>query len=327
MIQPTPATRLAHNKALAESFLAKHKITCTIPQVSRQVELRKLNSHNLRQFGYNPSIIRHDGKFLLAYRWHAQRTLGTDLQIAEVDETSGSILSDKKLEIPGNLSTEDPKFFSDGKTLWISYVEADLSHQPFTCTTAYGELVEEKDCWKVAHVYRPKFPNHQPMEKNWVPFFYNGTLHFIYSCQPEHVVVAVEGEKEIARHVSTAPFWPWGVIKGGASPLPYKDKWLRFFHATLDTEPPPWHRRYYVGAYLMEPTPPFNFVAISREPILRGSEEDSTTAAERNICHHRKPQVVFPGSALVDKDGWLLSLGINDCQCAIAHIKESDLKL
>jgi hypothetical protein len=56
------------------------------------------------------------------------------------------------------------------------------------------------------------------------------------------------------------------------------------------------------------------------KPLLIGSEEDNTTSIERSSCTHRKPNVVFPGGAIECEGGWIVSVGINDCCCALVKI-------
>ena len=102
---------------------------------------------------------------------------------------------------------------------------------------------------------------------------------------------------------------------------------LRFFHSRLDNEAVPVRHRYYIGAMLMEPEPPFKVVAVSKQPIFRGSEDDDLNDTERHTAFHHKRNVVFPAGAVKDGDGWLLSFGVNDSACAVARLKFEDLKL
>jgi RHH-type proline utilization regulon transcriptional repressor/proline dehydrogenase/delta 1-pyrroline-5-carboxylate dehydrogenase len=81
------------------------------------------------------------------------------------------------------------------------------------------------------------------------------------------------------------------------------------------------------GAMLMETEPPFKPVAISKRPVLYGSEKDGLTATQRSACFHYKPKVVFPLGAIEHADGWLLSVGVNDNHCALVYVTGKDLNL
>src|SRR5260221_458166 len=126
---------------------------------------------------------------------------------------------------------------------------------------------------------------------------------------------------------SDAPRWPWGEIRGGTTPLPYKGKLLRFFHSSLDFELPPSQRRYFMGAAIMEPEPPFATISVSREPIVIGSELDDLSETERTGCLQFKKKVVFPAGAIIHGDGWVVSAGVNDSECLLMMLNEKDLKL
>jgi predicted GH43/DUF377 family glycosyl hydrolase len=104
--------------------------------------------------------------------------------------------------------------------------------------------------------------------------------------------------------------------------LPWGDKLLRFFHSSIDAGA---QRRYFIGACLMNATPPYEVSAIGSRPILYGSEIDDLRVKDRPF--HWKANVVIPGGAIEDKDGWLLAVGVNDSACAVVRVTEKDLRL
>jgi hypothetical protein len=77
----------------------------------------------------------------------------------------------------------------------------------------------------------------------------------------------------------------------------------------------------------MEPQPPYSIIDISKEPILKGSEEDDMPPMSRAGCQQYKQKVVFPLSAIARDSGWLLSCGINDAGVALVKIQPGDLKI
>ena len=116
--------------------------------------------------------------------------------------------------------------------------------------------------------------------------------------------------------------WAWGEIRGGTTPLLYQGKLLSFFHSCLDNFPPPNSRCYFVGAVLRKAEPPFQMLAISKRPILRGSEIGGDKSR-----FHWKAQVCFSLGAIDLEGGWAVSLGCNDSLALICKIQPKDLQL
>jgi len=246
----------------------------------------------------------------MAHRFH-DGGVPTKLEQAELDET-GKVISTSVLDIKGN-SIEDPRFFKHEGQPWLSWVDSTWPAIPPTSMVKY-QLVG----W--GEPVQPKIGKNDgtSIEKNFVFFEYIG-IWCIYQCSPIQVTYELSSGKNWQ---TPGPRWPYGEIRGGTPPIEYEGNLLRFFHSHLQNELTPPHHRYYVGAYLMEPTPPFKVVRVSRKPVLYGSEADNLTPYERKGCPHWKPNVVFPGGIVTKPDGWLLSVGVNDSACAIVKIKQ-----
>ena len=306
--------RLTHNIRLAKEWKDAHPLPPEIPAIAQQLPTNIVSG--TFQFGYNPSIVPFGDRVLMAYRWHEKPSWETTLAIAELDQI-GKVVTNKKVELVGP-ANDDPRLFWHNGGLWVAYVHAIGIGKT---TMRYGRLIDGKT-WSVEGQTLIKYGHNDgmSMEKNWVPFSFDGNIHFIYSCDRGHVVIEVEGESLITEHLGVGAKWKWGECRGGTVPMPYLGKWLRFFHSRIGT-------RYYVGALLMEPKAPFNVVCVSKRPVLQGSMEDSLTPAVRSGVRHWKGNVVFPAGAIQTKDGWILSVGINDCQCGLVTVKESDLNL
>ena len=116
--------------------------------------------------------------------------------------------------------------------------------------------------------------------------------------------------------------WPYGEVRGGTVPLPYDGKLISFFHSSLDNFPPPNPRCYFIGAVLRKDEPPFQMLAISKRPILRGSEIGGDKSR-----FHWKAQVCFPLGAIEHESGWAVSIGCNDSSALICKIQPKDLQL
>jgi hypothetical protein len=261
---------------------------------------------------YNPSIIEHDGKTLISYRHHPDRTWRTQL-----------VLDGLPVKFPYPVATcahEDMRLFHFRGELWASYVCARGFKDDPRCVVGYGQLIRCKDFWAVKEHFQPEMPGNDwsGLEKNAVCFEFNDAVNMIW--RNGHVIV-LDGSKVIHEYMTEPATWPYGEIRGGTSPLPYKGKLLRFFHSRIwDRENgKPW--RYHIGALVMEPNPPFNTIAVSKKPILSGDESGDP------MIWHWKNNVCIIYGAVENGQGWTLSLGINDAHCALLEVKESDLNL
>lgn len=313
----------AWNEDRHRDWQAKHGPIVMVPMIQDQIKTVIVNRHALLSAAYNPSIIRHDGKLLMAYRWHSQQDFSTALAISEIDE-AGNVRNTKQLTVPkGGGSYEDPRFFLFNGEPWLSYVDSTYPTMPPKCVTKYGKLKMDGPQWSLVNVERPPYPDNDMtgMTKNLVFFQHGQTLMCIYQSQPEQIIYGDATWRSPSLH------WKWGFCKGGTAPVPYREKLLRFFHSTLDNEVPPNRRRYYLGAMLMEPNPPFQQIALSSEPIVRGSEIDALKNMERAGINHYKPKVIFPGGCVDTNNGWIVSAGVNDSQCALITVTEGELKL
>lgn len=300
------------------------------PPVSEQIETVLINRHALFTHGYNPSILRWKGKLLMAYRYHNERDLSTALAIAVIDE-KGNVSQNKKLAVPHvGGSEEDPQLFVFRDELHVAYVDSIWPQMPPKCAVKYGKLTETASEWIVKDAVQLPYENNDMSicQKNWRFWQFPGDtgLTCLYASSPKQVLLWKNGT-ELTPRESTSLRWKWGSLKGGTEPVPYKGKLLRFFHSTLDNEIPPYRRRYYVGATLHEPGPSFIPLAISKEPIVCGSETDTLSPMERAGIPQYKPKVVFPLGVVAMEDHWLVSVGLQDCMCALLKIREGDLKL
>lgn len=308
--------RVMHNERL-------YKSVPLFPAASQQLTTLPLNRRALQKFGYNPSVIQWNNRTLLSYRWHEQGNASTRLVMAELDK-HWNVTSNKPITLEGQ-SVEDMRLFLRGEQLWASWVASTWPSKEPKCVVRVGKLEDHGKEWRAEPVFQPKYGNNDftAMEKNWVFFEYDCRLHFVYQSQKQIVVCADTG---VVHSTQTRQKWIYGPIKGGTSPLPFDDKrWIRFFHSTLDNNPPPYRRRYFIGALLMENTPPFTIVAITQKPVLCGSEADDLTDTERGACFHHKANVVFEGGAIANGDGYILSVGVNDSQSMLAVVNKSKL--
>lgn len=276
------------------------------------VEKPKPETLPLPKGAYNPSIIVHEGRELISYRHHPNRTWRTQI-----------ILDGLPVKFPYPVSTcahEDMRLFEFKGELWASYVCSRGSRLEPKCITGYGQLVRMPEFWVIKEHFQPAMSDNDwsGMSKNYVGFEHGGRIHLIYNDQ-NVLTMSNDDRNNVQWCNSHEPAeWTWGMIRGGTSPLPYKGNWLRFFHSRIwPSRDEPW--RYHIGALLMEPEPPFNVIQVSSKPILSGDESGDP------MIWHYKPNCCLPYGVIEDGDGWIVSLGINDAHCAVLRLKEGDL--
>lgn len=285
----------------------------------------------------NPGLLRWQGKLWLAYRFHRMDTptKRSGIGLCEIDPQTGIALGDSQL-LPLTNATdtehhEDCRLFVFNGEPFISLTEM-VGYRPgidYTCVMKYARLKLSRGKWSVLQEWQPRHGNNNGFkkEKNWIFFEHDKKLHCIYATDPEHVILELDGDSVKRKCVSPGPLWQWGHIRGGTPPVDLGDgRMMCVFHSSIPTETPPHYVRYYAAAYTFEKKPPFRVLQISEQPILSGSEEDGHRVDPR-YTEGWKPYVVFPCGLVPDKDGWLMSLGINDWQCAIARLRLSDLAL
>lgn len=321
--------RSQFNEKRYSTYAADNSVAL-VPPVAEQLPCVILNRHALEPFAYNPTIIRHDGRLLCCYRYHDQRDLSTKLAMAEINE-KGHILNRWPLAVPhGGGSEEDARFFVKHGALHLSYVDSTFPSMPPKSVVKWGRLLEEGKGWSLVDIQQPPYLDNDmsACQKNWLVFENEKRLLCLHSTTPNTVLIELAGASAEWVSTNVGPRWPFGAIRGGTTPLSYKGKLLRFFHSGVDSELPPYQRRYFVGAMVTEAVPPFKPVAISKLPILRGSESDTLSVTERSACIHYKAKVVFPLGAIEQSDGsLLLSVGINDSHCGLVTVTEKDMNL
>lgn len=292
------------------------------PRVIDQLPTMRLNQQGLKPYGYNPSIIRFHDKLLMAYRWHEDGTPASKLRLAELNE-GGDVVSDLPIQCSGQ-SKEDARLFIHRGELWMSWVDSQYPHA-LKSTVKYGRLALGNQP-AVENSIQLDYGNNdgESTQKNWLHFDHDGQLFCWYDCK---TLLRIESGKVVEETVIEEPRWKFGEIRGGTTPLPYKGKLLRFFHSSTRNGPRPYPWQYFCGAMLHEPEPPFNVIAVSSRPILRGTELDGLSAERKAQCSHHKPLIVFPAGAVEHGDGWALSVGVNDCESVLSIVKPENLYL
>lgn len=318
------APRVARNKSALEKYLADNGIKSQWPPVEQQLETVIVNG--IAPGAYNNSIIRFHGRLVMTFRFH-DTTLKTRIGIAELDEKFNVVYAEGlNLDEDETLSLEDGKFFVFKGDLWLNFVVSTWPN--FPSAQVKNVKLYKPDRWRCSDKDQYWLPDRQTLEKNHVPLVHDDVLHIIYrqavwqENNPADLAQVIYTPSDKREMKTPALRWPYGEIRGGTVPLPYDGKLISFFHSRLNNEMPPVTHRYYIGAILRKSEPPFQMLAISKRPILRGSE----VGGDATRFHHKK-NVVFCLGAIDHDDGWLVSVGINDSACGLVKIQPKDLQL
>ena len=267
------------------------------------------------KFPFNPSIIRKDNYYIIAFREDTrdQKRVQIEIKIGyakfSLDFTQMEPIKFYEISFPG---PHDPRIFYCGGKMYLTY--AYLLYEPTRALIRWdlykgrqrqglSSLDEDNTILKNTSLdYGNQF-----REKNWTPFEYideqnNLNLYFVYKFNPLEIIKidASNNVKLISKDEHrSAKIWDnwerkWGEIRGGTSALLVDNEYLTFFHSCFG-------KRFYVfGALTFESRPPFRITKISKFPIIF---RDCYTAknAAAIACGSYLPNVIFPCGFVEEK--------------------------
>lgn len=268
--------------------------------------------HDPSQVHYNAGLVRTpEGLVLITRRWlrSPQGQWKSDMVRWKLDDALYPSDPQPIPVIPRDpiATYEDPRVVAHGGRYWVSYCVWRIgrlfrSHQAMTSYNAAWQPLATLNVPYGSNGWQTGSGTGH--EKNWVWFVHDGIWHFVYSAYP-HVVIKVVNPGQLTAYKPPAPAalpWPYGEIHGGTPPIRVGSEYITFFHSSLA-----WKgrkKRYYAGAYAFAAKPPFVMTRLTREPLLRGSEEDPRTLGG--------PLVVFAVGSVFENGEWLVSYGVND---------------
>ncbi len=226
----------------------------------------------------NGSLTRHRGQLLLAYRhgfpW-------SDIALCTLDE-GYRVTGDLPVRWPRKRgpadAISDPRLFPCGGQLYCSYIHEDDGQtgcRQALCRISNLAGVEDREFPRAAG---------RSHEKNWQFFEHEGRMLFVYSIDPEHVVMDL-GLSVVGR--TPCPFgWEWGQPRGGTPPIRVGGEYVCFFHSHAGGRDG-FARVYSAGYYAFEAQPPFRITRWSRRPLLVPDYADAP---------HRESATVFPAA-------------------------------
>lgn len=274
---------------------------------------------------FNPSLVDwQQNRWLVARRRRFAIHPGhNDIVMWRVSQTN-TLLSEHPVKIPTTRLDEhweDPRAIRIGDDLWISY-----SNFYTRCLYVHQGMARINRLLQATDICHPVYGGNgrtihanSAHEKNWLWFVDRlGIVRMIYAAWP-HTIVRFD--RDGTSHTTTAKGFRWtkGIVRGGTPPVyvAADNLFWTFFHSSVELGPTPPRRRYYMGAYGFESSPPFRIMWRTSRPLLVGSENDPRDQGA--------PLCVFPCGALLDGLTWHVTLGVNDCACAWLKVPHEEL--
>lgn len=229
---------------------------------------------------------------------------------------------------------EDPRITTIGGQPWLSYCTFQIFGKEHY-SGAHQQVAVLNDMWQPIHIWDPLYGGNggsilmvERNQKNWTWFEYGGKPHLVYNIE-DHEVVQWNGQEVGKVYETPCKAWKHGHKRGGTSPVLVGDEYFCFFHSSTfwkwfdipDEETGNFNRvaknRYHMGAYAFEAKPPFRITRMTTKPILSGSDKDPWVLG--------LPAVAFPCGAVLQRNKWLVTMGVNDYCTAVIEIPHYEL--
>eukprot|EP01039_Chlorochromonas_danica_P009518 gene9519-10521_t len=297
----------------------------------------------------NPSLIRwKDGRYLLAHENETTISfLWMQMNNRHEDFFSPANLKEKHSEtlVVAHASKarteEEPRLMAvrNGSEVILTYLSRrfGLSHSAYLSLRTDQSAQANVLSTKITFSREVALQEDSPQTKSWIPFDYQGQLHWVVSVNPWHTVKEekVDGDSSgtgpltaklitVQKSKEILPL-PWSLeygqlIKGGTPAVKVRGVYLTFFHTVSLFQKRFGLQTSFMGAMAFCPTYPFQLFSISHEPIFQDYLYKGHWADVYNDF------VVAPGSFVVDdqekyvylsfghqnKVGYIAKLDVND---------------
>ena len=341
------------------------KISQQNPDEYMRIELLKINSVQKRlvetieflgDYVWHPSMSHFQNRTLLSARGPEKLTFEIP-HFHWVDFVNGSA----QLSSPLTIDTMGHGFVGKEQVRLVRITD-DRIHMSFTVpnTNMYArmqtaELVfnHERDLFELSqpvYMYRAGV-SRGVVQKNWVPFLYNGSIFFVYNIYPlvvirpdyEHLSISFSNvtfsnvsaddpeielitvSEEACAEELEQP-WEYGHMRGGSPAQLVRGEYMAFFHSKsspLDTGSGFALMSYWIGVYTFSPSPPFRLTRISRYPILLDSWYDGAWF-DRNNAY-----IIYPAGFVLEDIGnvtyVMMSFSLQDRRGYMGRIRLDEL--
>jgi predicted GH43/DUF377 family glycosyl hydrolase len=280
---------------------------------------------------FNPSVVKWDGKILMAFRIRSENDL-SQVGLVYLDEEFNVISHPVKLERDLSITEsklQDPRLIVIGNQLQIIYsdlvkVEKEKIRRVFI---GQVEIQGEHFFLRNAHpLIDFEGQDNNLREKNWVPFSFHDELLLSYSISPHKVFKPVRDDEccETVCSSNSKLNWNFGQLRGGTQAIKQDGYYLSFFHSSIKLASIQSNSKmmihYFMGAYTFDDQPPFKIRSISAIPTL-GKDFYSKT----DFKTWKPLRVVFP-CGLIEVEPYLfLVYGKQDSELWVAKIDKKSL--
>ncbi len=274
---------------------------------------------------HNPSIIPYKDGYLLSFRYIGRfPEWSQDIRLIPSASFIGLAFLDKQFKVKKksvqlleiqSFSDDFSLYAEDGRLLvfqdriFLVFNDFPAPLPQYIRRLYLAEITHENGRWILKKKALPLFlENMNRIEKNWVPFFHNQSLYFIYGEEP-HRVIACDLSTGYCRKVDERTVnldWPYGIIRGGTPALNIDDQFLTFYHSSF-VESDYDSRLYFMGAYIFDPFFPFIIRAFTPLPIGLKEYYEGTSSKK-----HSTKKVVFPGGYVREGNAIHLAWGKDD---------------
>lgn len=251
---------------------------------------------------YNASMIPWKGGYLFAYRAYWG---GADVELVTLDKnykpTMRSPISLRLATDESLAGREDPRLFlwRGVPCVWYIGWQAEYARDGKVSTVHYATL--DPKTLQVTERFHPYVPWRRDWEKNHAYFDRGGDLYAVYSVEPAHVVMRVQGNEIVEHWATSTPDMAnknYGHRRGGASPVLHGGEFYTFYHMMTEAHG---QRLYSIGVYTFATDPPFKIRRITKHPI-----------DVADVNGKQAIDVIFPASAFVEGREWVVTMGVHD---------------
>ncbi|MEI6531600.1 MAG: hypothetical protein WCN87_02130, partial [Chlamydiota bacterium] len=286
-------------------------------------------------YAFNASIIPFQEAYLLSFRTGSYQDAADSVFIQNVlpgsrprkTDEIGLVFLNKNMEAEGPVHIldihhhhglrafrqQDPRLVEVGGRVYIVYSNMierreDPIRRVFVAELFYdGAQFTAGSPEYLAHF---EGAGNRRVEKNWVPFDFEGKLLLSYSLVPHIVFAPLWGSSACTTVAKTAATisWNYGEPRGGTPAILDQGQYIAFFHSSkmMASKQSGCQKmlHYFMGAYTYLAEDPFSLTAISPSPILAKSFYSGT------MYNTWKPlRVIFPCGLVADKNFFWVTYG------------------
>lgn len=275
---------------------------------------------------YNPSIIPYQDGYLLSFRYIARfpewfkdesfLPTASFIGIAhldkhfQVEKKSVQLLEIQSYSKDFSLYSEDARLILHQDRVFLVFNDLNAPERNYVRRMYMAEISNDSGRWilkkRATRLFLEKMGR---IEKNWVPFFADQSLYFIYGEEP-HTIIECDPLNGYCQRVDERTIdldWPYGIIRGGTPAIKIDDQFLTFYHSSLEQLDIYQNRIYFMGAYTFDPFFPFAIRAYSPKPIGLPEYYKETSSKD-----YPSKKVVFPGGIVREGNAIHMAWGKDD---------------